>query len=171
MAKAAKPRRRGLRELLRETAGSATAEAVIMIPFFIIVWGCIIFVGQRYEKAIDVAAADRATAWNHVMSNCNGGVASGTEVSDASGWFDMLEAIDGAVSTIIDNLPIVGDFWPGLIPEEKQFVRRGSVEAPEVIGGGSRRVGATIVLMCNEDPKGSFLEEMADFGWDTLVDF
>jgi len=157
---------RGLRELLRGEEGHATGEAVIMIPFFILVWGCIIFVSQGYERAIDVGAETRRDAWAHAMDDCRGPVGSGTEVSDATNpplgpfgdLFDM-------IVEIISFLPLVGDVWPGFINEERQYVRRDAVEKPTVVGGGNQKVGHTLVLMCNEETSDTSLEELAEHAW------
>lgn len=157
---------RGLRDLVRDEEGHATGEAVIMLPFFILVWGCIIFVSQGYERAIDVGQKTREHAWAHVMDDCGRPVGSGTEVSDATNpplgpFGDLFEMVD----EIIEYLPLVGEYWPGFVIEERQFVRRSAVDKPTVIGGGRQRVGHTIVLMCNEEPTDVTLTELADYAW------
>ncbi len=160
---------RGLRRLLRDEEGHATAEAVIMLPFFILVWGCIIFVSQGYERAIDVGAKTREHAWAHVMDDCDRAVGSGTEVSDATNpplgpLGDLFDMID----EILEFLPLVGDIWPGFVNEERQFVRRSSVDKPTVLGGGSQRVGHTIILMCNEEGSDATLDELAGHAWEVI---
>lgn len=161
----------GRRSLLRDEEGHATGEAVIMLPFFILVWGCIIFVSQGYERAIDVSAKTREHAWAHVMDDCGRPVGAGTEVYDATepplGPFgDLFDMVD----EIIDWIPLVGDYWPGFVVDERKFGRRDSIEKPSILGGGDQNVGHTIVLMCNERPTHVSLEDIAReaygiFGW------
>jgi len=166
MAGGTQRRRRSLRELLRDTAGHATAEAVIMIPFFVIVWGCILYVAQGYERAIDVGADTREHAWAHVMDECDRPAPGGTEVTDATNPpLGPLGDLLGMIDEIIGHIPFFEDYWPGFIVEERQFVRRDRVDKPSVIGGGEARIGHTIVLMCNEEPRGSHLSDMADEAW------
>jgi hypothetical protein len=158
--------KRPARSVWRDERGHATAEAVIMLPFFILVWGCIIFMSQGYERAIDVGAKTREHAWAHAMDHCEGGVGAGTEVYDATepalGPFgDLFDMID----EIIAVLPLVGEIWPGFINEERKFGRRSSVEKPTVLGAGSQRIAHTIVLMCNEEPQDTTLAELADHAW------
>lgn len=157
---------RGLRALLRDERGHATAEAAIMIPFFILVWGCIIYMSQGYERAIDVGAETRAHAWAHVMDDCERRVPAGTDVSDATNpplgpFGDLFDMID----EVIDWLPLVGDHWPGFIVEEREFGRRSTVDKPTVIGGGQARVQHRMVLMCNEEPRDVTLTDLADHAW------
>ena len=60
---------RPLRALLRDERGSVMTEAVVMLPFFVLVWGCIIYVSQLYEKGIETQAVARECAWRHAKDS------------------------------------------------------------------------------------------------------
>jgi hypothetical protein len=155
-----------LRQLLRDERGNATGEAVIMLPFFIMVWGCIMWASQAYEKAIDVGAKTREHAWAHAMNACKSSVPGGTEVRDVTDpVFGPIGDTLSVVDSIIDTIPVIGDYWPGFFPTENRYVRRDSIDTPDVMGGGSKPVGHTIVLMCNEDLDTPGLAESSESSW------
>ena len=158
-----KPRqRRGLRDLLRCTLGSASTEAVVMLPFFIIVWGCIIFVSNRYERAVDISQDARKCAWQHVMSACENDVecpiADGANLADA----DFPGAASGYLDDMGASLPFVDWMFEGLFGKDITAGADTSVTAPEVAGGGSRRVAGAMALTCNEKPRGDLGDILHD---------
>jgi hypothetical protein len=155
--------------LLRDTRGNATAEAVILIPFFILVWGFIIWGSHAYERTLDEGAIARGHAWQHVMSSCSGSVPAGTRVRDVTDppFGPVGEALR-LIDTLIDALPLFGDYWPGFFPDENEYHRHADIRTPQVIGGDTRRMEYDIVLMCNED------EETPDFeaiAWELFTQF
>lgn len=155
-----------VKSLLRDEEGNATAEAVIMIPFFILVWGCIIWASQAYERTLDVGAKTREHAWAHAMDACKSRVPPDTEVRDVTDpVFGPIGDTLSVVDSIIETIPVVGDAWPGFFPTENQYVRRSRVETPEVMGGGDKEVGHTIVLMCNEDLETPGLDDASSSSW------
>ncbi len=135
-----------------------------MIPFFIMVWGCVIWASQSFENEIDLAAKTREHAWQHAMNNCNGpsGASDGTQVTSYSGG-----GIMGAVSEVTSLIDqVIGLFsfaseWPGLSFDEHEYVRQGVVPSPEVAGGEDRQTYYHDVLMCNEEHDTPDIEETA----------
>ncbi len=65
-SKAIRRRRRGER-------GAAMTEAVVAIPFFLILTSSILFVGKMYETKLRVMRATRQSAWSYAMCNCGSG--------------------------------------------------------------------------------------------------
>ena len=135
--------RRTFRELLRDVRGSATSEAVIMLPFFVIVWGCVIFVSHKYERAVEVQAISRQCAWRYAKDNCTGDtrcdLAEGADMADTSmaqaNGYDAEGEISGASSS--GGWGMIGTVVDLLSGKEYTATYRGSVDKPEVIGGGS----------------------------------
>jgi hypothetical protein len=138
-----KLRRRGVLAWLRDVAGNATTETVIMIPVFVAIWGGIWYTHGRYRKAQNMAQFTRAHVWAHAWSGCEGGASGSTDIgergTDSSGF------IDGAVSLL---------FASGIIPgfqfDEVEGRRRTSIERPAVLGEGTVQMGHDLVVMCNE---------------------
>lgn len=50
--------------------GAAMTEAVVAIPFFLLLTSSILFVGKMYETKLRVMRATRQSAWSYAMCNC-----------------------------------------------------------------------------------------------------
>ena len=57
----------------RGQRGSVSAEALILIPFFFTVWGCIFFAHRVMEKKIVANEIARTCAWEQMSGGCGGG--------------------------------------------------------------------------------------------------
>lgn len=160
---------RGFKELLCDEEGNATTETVIMIPFFIIVFGAILYMGQGYEHAVDNAAKDREHAWAYVMDDCRSSDPHpGTtirDIHDPPGG-DLVSRVDGFVSGILSRLPLLEDSWPDpFFPMEAEGHRVDEdVEKPAVLGPGHARIDHRIQLMCNERRRPDV--RLDDFTWE-----
>ena len=157
-----KRRRRTLRELLHDTVGSATTEAAIMLPFCSIVWGCIIYVSNRYERAVDISQDARKCAWQHVMSACEDdvecGIADGADLGDS----EFPGGAGGFLDDLSGDLPFVSWMFEGLFGKDITASAATSASAPEAIGGGSRRIAGAMALTCNEKPRGDLGDILHD---------
>jgi hypothetical protein len=163
-------KRRTLRDLLRCIRGSATTEAVIMLPFFAIVWGCIIYCSHRYERATEVQAVARGCAWRHAKDNCDTdtrcSISPGADVSDTTEiQGDIASAQSsagdwGAIGSVIDLLS----------GQDITATYNGSVQKPEVIGGGTANLVGQMALTCNIAPSGD-LGDIISGAWNQLWTF
>ena len=154
--------RRRFRELLRNTVGSATSEAVVMLPFFIIVWGCIIYVSQKYDRSIEASQTARNCAWKHALSACEEdtacNIAEGASLADAEfpgGTGGFLEDLSG-------DLPFVDWMFEGLFGKDITASYERTVNAPEAVGGGSHTMVGAMALTCNEKPRGDLGDILHD---------
>ncbi|HEY8428457.1 MAG TPA: hypothetical protein VIL20_08795 [Sandaracinaceae bacterium] len=142
---AKKLRKRGWLGWLRDVAGHATTETVIMIPVFVAIWGGIWYTHGRYRRAINNAQFTRAAVWTHAFDGCEGGSPNSTELGDRSDNRDGF--IDGAVSLL---------FGSGIIPgfqfDEVEGRRFADIDRPAVLGEGNVRMGYNVVVLCNERP-------------------
>ena len=161
--------RRGLlRRLLADERGAATTETVIMIPMYVIVWGCIVYVSQHFQNTIEIRARVRRDTWAYAYGAC--GDAPGTNTSmatsrglvpDASGASGDPEGsarggggtLGGGIVGAIDNIL---SYIPGLnfrtaVGSRSDFRTR----RPAVIGGGELQVAANLTILCNERPQGA----------------
>ncbi|HJL17696.1 MAG TPA: hypothetical protein RMH99_18675 [Sandaracinaceae bacterium LLY-WYZ-13_1] len=144
-----KLRRRGFLAWLRDVAGNATTETVIMIPVFVGIWGGIWYTHGRYRKAQNMAQFTRAHAWAHAYAGCEGSAGGSTSIgergSDSSGF------IDGVVSLLFGS-----GILPGFQFDEIEGRRSTSIERPAVLGEGSVSMGHNLVVMCNERTQEDF---------------
>jgi hypothetical protein len=159
--------------LLRDERGAVTAEAVIMMPFFLIVWGCVIYVAQKYERAIETSQVARECAWRHAKDNCEtdvrcaisdglpeaaitaadveGSPRGGREV--AAGESSEGMSIGSSLGGSLVNL---------ILGREITATARKSVPKPRVIGGGNLSITWRVALSCNEKPRGDFGQVISD---------
>lgn len=139
-----KLRRPGVLGWLRDVAGHATTETVIMIPVFVAIWGGIWYTHGRYRKAVNMAQFTRAHVWAHAYSGCDGAPPSGRTRIGERGE-DHSGSIDGITSLL---------FGSGIIPgfqfDEVEGTRDTSIERPSVLGEGSVNMGYNLVVLCNE---------------------
>ncbi|MEM9192876.1 MAG: hypothetical protein AAGF12_27120, partial [Myxococcota bacterium] len=158
--------RRGLRRFVRDEEGHATTEAVIMIPFFVLIWTFLIYFGGGYAEKIDMSATARGQAWAHVMDNCRTNVPNDLTRRDPGSTYSQVNEVLEIIGEIISLIPLVGDYWPNPpMPVDYEFSARRAIQRPQLIGGQTGEATYSIVLMCNERPRNIDLEEMAWKAW------
>ncbi len=141
-----KLRRPGLLGWLRDVAGNATTETVIMIPIFVVIWGGIAYTHQRYRKAINEGQLARAHVWQHAFAACEGGPPSGnTRIGESS------DDSSGFISGVVDLLLTIA---PGFSIDEIRGERQDTVDRPAVLGEGSVNIEHSLTVMCNEPDRG-----------------
>lgn len=141
-----KIRKRGFIALLRDIAGNATTETVIMIPVLIGIWGGIWYTHQRYRKAINMAQYTRAHVWAEAFASCPGDSYGRTTIN--TGGYSG----DGFMSGATDLL--FGGIIPGFNIDEIEATRRASLERPSVLGEGTVTTRHNLVILCNEEIQG-----------------
>ncbi len=142
-----KLRNRRFLSLLRDVAGTATVETVIMIPVMVGIWGGIWYTHQRYRHAVNMAQYTRAHTWAQAFAGCDGSSPSSTTIN--TGGYSG----EGAISGTVDLL-----FGSGLIPgfnfDEIEGRRQTSVQRPAVLGEGTVSMEHNLVILCNEQVQG-----------------
>ena len=161
-------KRRTLRDLLRDERGSVMTEAVIMLPFFVLVWGCIIYVSQLYEKGIETQAEARECGWRYAKDNCEGetrcAVASGLDVTRdyGSGESGDIDAAESGVGFLGD-----GFLTNILFGADATATAEDTTPKPQVIGGGDAQLRGRMGLACNEKPRGD-LGDVISSAWGSM---
>ena len=155
-----KLRRPGFLGWLRDVAGHATTETVIMIPVFVAIWGGIFYTHQRYRKAVNMAQFTRAHTWQHAFEGCEEPPAGRTRIGDRADSRDGF--IEGAVGFLVGSGII-----PGFQFDEVEGTRDTSVERPRVLGEGSVRMGYNVVVLCNEQTQGEV--GLWDAAWGAII--
>lgn len=135
--------RTGVLGFLREIAGNATTETVIMIPVFIVIWGGVYFTQQRYRKAINTVQFTRSHVWQHAYGGCEGTAPAGTTFTD--GADSSSDGFMEGVTDLLFSVPLTG-----FVIDEVEGRRETSVERPRVLGTGSVAMEFNLTVMCNE---------------------
>ena len=161
------------KRLLDDEGGTATTETVIMIPMFVIVWGCIVYVTNVFQGTIEMRARIRRDMWAYAYTGCEDMPSTGTALDTSRGIIPdptgagaeadgaarggAGTAESGGASGIIGMIDDVLSYLPGLNFESLEGHRSDfRVTRPEVIGGGSMSMGASIFVLCNEVPTNAF---------------
>jgi len=141
-----------LRGRLRARArarGAALVEAVVAIPFFVILFASVIFVGQTYAEKLRVMRDAKQRVWTYAMANCGeAGSADGSGISKGGESTENNGNADTSESSYAKNDPqhqvITKDVGSAAITVE------GSVTASGVLGGARAKQSAYRKVMCNE---------------------
>lgn len=154
-----------IRRLLADEQGTATTETVIMIPMFVIVWGCIVYVTQVFQATIEMRSRIRRDTWAYAYNSCEDMPDTGTTLSTSPGFIpdstgagsdaEGAASGGGGVISILGAVSTIMSYIPGLNFESLEGSRSDfRVERPAVIGGGSMSMGADLTILCNEQPQG-----------------
>ncbi|MFO0649869.1 MAG: hypothetical protein U0326_26860 [Polyangiales bacterium] len=129
----------------RRQRGAAYAETVVMLPFFIAVWSCIIYVHNAYAEKVKLMAKTRNCVMTYAYDACRTTPPGCTFSTGASGIEGPGE-VDGFVGTL-------GSFGGGLLSAvtgaSVSSRMTSSVSKPRVLGGGSTSVLAGASMQCN----------------------
>jgi hypothetical protein len=142
---------RALRRLLKSERGAVYTEAVITLPFFIMIWAFLIYTHSTVEQKISNNATAKGCTWAYALNYCQrdglpaacGGTTFGEE--------PPAEWSDSDVADFLRSVPLVGDIVLG----KGAYGERGAdVRRPGYLGGGGRtRVISRHSVSCNEKPK------------------
>jgi len=153
--------------------GNAYAEAVIMLPIFVLVWACIVFVFNGFTGAIDSVATSRQEAWRHSLSSCDGRPRSRVRAREIHGRGPLgaVAAVLRVITRILSFLPFMrrylppGDVAAGLELVEHEYTLTGRVRKPRPLGRGRATFGHSLALVCNETPRDINLVELAAYAY------
>lgn len=166
------------RGLLRDERGGMYAEAVIVLPVFILVWSLIAFVNHGYRRTLTVGTQTRGAGWAHVMGQCQEEVAEPVEsVEQSTMYSGLLTTLSAAVqggAQVVRYQPLIinpvnlGEGMSRLRAvsftfDAFRYQQTESIDRPRAIGG-SAELGHHIDLVCDE------LHEQVNLtGWITVA--
>lgn len=138
--------------------GAATTEALIILPFFFIVWGALFFSHRLSEKKVVVNEIARTCAWQRMTGGCTEPMSarcnfnsSTTQLSndDLEGSRASLINYDTRIDAfLLDFSEMFGPYFRPTFGAD----RDATVPKPRQIGGGEFNVQTEFSEMCNELP-------------------
>ncbi len=144
----------------RRERGAAMVEALVAIPFFIVIFATTMFVGQFYSEKLRTIRESKRCAWDHSMNGCKGGCqadtqsgGSGSEVSPPDG------AGDSKANSAPGNQIMSKDFY------QSKFTVKSSATASNAIGGYVKNIESTTTVMCDEVPEDGNPVGVAKYLW------
>jgi hypothetical protein len=135
-------------------------EALVAIPFFIVIFACILFVGSFYQEKLRTMAESKRCAWDHALNGCNGGCAADT---GTAGPGQELSSPGGTGNSKTQGAPgadiMSKDFY------QSSFTVKSSATASNVIGGFVKPIQSTTVVLCDEVPADGNPVGVAQYLW------
>lgn len=152
-----------LRRLLGDQKGAAMAEAVIMLPAMILIWGIILYIHFGFRDAQRNMATLRDDAWTHAFGGCTTSHGAPTEIAP-NGAFDGesrggISGLGDALRWVSSNLFFIDEFGAR---------RRLDIARPRSLGGGTKTLEWELLMLCNEqqrDDSDPLWEIWADLGF------
>lgn len=152
----------------RKSRGAAMVEAVVVIPFFIIIFASMIFVAKLYGEKQRTLRVSKEYAWTYAMANCESGGANTTLESGGSPMGQLGSQDPNVVS---DPLHQFNGSDPGMDKFDKNWgtassTVTGSVTASKAIGGFTNNLSTTTKVQCNEKRQEGNVRGLFHFAWD-----
>lgn len=155
----ARSQRRGLRALLQRLfaseRGAVYAEAVILLPFFIIVWTLIAYTHDVYGQKIALSARIKGCTWLYANSGCED-LPAGCPPPRLGNVIEVgsLGGTGAGDLVAFASLPIVSGILRLVLGTDARITGNASVAKPMVIGwSGAQPLRSVHIVMCNEVPR------------------
>jgi len=138
--------------------GAATTEALIILPFFFIVWGALFFSHRLSEKKVVVNEIARTCAWAQMTGGCTEPQSPRCNFSNSTQQLsdDDLEGSRASLinyNTRLESFELFfNDMFGPYFRATFGADREATVPKPRQIGGGEFNVGTEFSEMCNEVP-------------------
>lgn len=151
----------------RRERGAALVEAVVIVPFFIIIFASMIFVGQLYGEKQRTIREAKQNAWVYAMGNCQGSMSDVSSETDGDPM-GQLQSSDPNVDPGQTQQFSGSD--PGMAKLQQDMgtavaTSTGKVTASKGIGGFTNSLSTTTRVQCNEPPIDGNLFGVFKFAW------
>ncbi|MBI5537775.1 MAG: hypothetical protein HY898_33935 [Deltaproteobacteria bacterium] len=145
----------------RRSRGAAMVEALAAVPFFIIIFASMLYVGRLYGEKQRTLRQAKEYAWTYAMRNCTGSAQNvGTEGNGGPG-IDLGEANN--YKGVGGDKSLSKDFGTSVATVQ------GKVTASKIIGGKTNNLSTTTRVQCNEEPVDGDLIGVLRFAWKALT--
>jgi len=153
-----------IRERRRRQRGAAMVEALVTIPFFIVIFASMMYIGHLYGEKQKTLRLAKQYAWTYAMNNCSGSSGDISQESSGSaedfglGGTDDFKGQGGDVSMTKDLGVAVSTV-------------KGKATASKIIGGKTSNLSTTTKVQCNETPVNGDLMGVFKYGWKLLTNW
>jgi hypothetical protein len=143
--------------------GAAMVEAVVAIPFFLLIFAATLYVGNLYQTKLTVMRVAKESAWNYATCNCG---ETGDDMSSRCQPADGPSASGGGSDSASPSgydpgaISKVGSGTGGEIASKSfgssQASMEQSITADGFLGGYTKTMSSRTRVMCNEAPHNGF---------------
>lgn len=145
----------------RRRRGAAMVEALVAIPFFIVIFATTMFAGSFYQEKLRTMRESKRCAWDHAINGCSGGCKA--ESTAVAGSGSTTSAGTGTGDGKSDNAP--GSELMSKDLNQSKFTVQGKATASNIIGGYVRNIESTTTVMCDEVPENGNPIGVAKYLW------
>lgn len=147
-------------------------EAVVAIPFFIIIFAGMVFMLHVYTGKARTMRQAKHAAWSYSMNYCSGSVPNAGTTTGNAELESGLE--DHGAGAGADFSPL--DKFRSM-PEVQSFSKSGNsavgtvsgkAEASKVLGGYTQKLDSSVRVVCNEEPVNGSLSSVVEKAWDLI---
>ena len=144
----------------RRQRGAAMVEALVAIPFFIVIFATTMFVGSFYQEKLRTMRESKRCAWDHSVHGCTGGCAADTSATGNSG---EVQPPGGTGDGKTDGAP--GSQIMSKDVNQSRFTVKSQAAASNVIGGYVKSIESTTTVLCDEVPEDGDPVGVAKYLW------
>lgn len=145
-------------------------EAVVAVPFFIIIFASMTFVVELYAQKQRTLRQAKEYAWVHAMGNCTGSTPNTTNETETDPMGELSStdpnvdpnAADPYESSTAGTSKLTQDWGTA------KATVTGHVAASYLIGGFENDLNTTTRVQCNEEPIEGDLWGVFKFAWNML---
>lgn len=145
----------------RRRRGAAMVEALVAIPFFIVIFALTMFVGKFYSEKLKTLRESKRCAWDHAINGCSGGCNAETTAGGSSGELSTPTGTGGGSKT--SGAPQSQIMSQDL--HQSKFTVKSSATASKEVGGFTRNVESTTTVFCDEVPQNGDPAGIAKYLW------
>lgn len=137
----------------RTSRGAVMVEALVAIPFFLIIFASIVFIGDLYRSKLRTHQSSMAEVWSRAFGDCDDPF--GLPPLPGTGGIDWDEADEAPGAALCDK-----DF------AKVESQKEAKVKASNLIGGKEADTSTKTAVLCNEVAESGDFEGATDFLWE-----
>ena len=147
----------------RRQRAAAMVEALAAIPFFIVIFASMLYVGKIYAEKQRTLRLAKEYAWVYAMNNCSGSSSNSGQESNGnpSDEFDLGEGQN--YKGVGGDKSLSKDFGTSVATV------KGQATASKLIGGKTSNLSTTTRVQCNEEAIDGNIIGVLKFAWHTLT--
>jgi hypothetical protein len=150
--------------------GAAMVEAAVSIPFFVVIFACILYAGRVYQAKLRVMRETKQSAWTYGMANCGTAgdpITTSPQASDATQTLDPGTPAPGLSTDPLHQIGATNG--PGGDTATRSFGTSTAQKSAPVLGPSGlafqTQVKNTESVMCNEPPHDGSVKGMGSAVW------
>lgn len=143
--------------------GAALVEALAVIPFFLVIFASLVYVGRLYAEKQRTLREARQYAWTFAMNSCAGDP-QGAAVESTGNPNTEIDLSDAKKYKDSGGDQSLSKDWG-----EAVVTVKGTVTASKLLGGKTNKLSTTTRVQCNEAPVEGDLVGVLRYAWKTLT--